>query len=116
MASRAWCCTPRPTGARCTRSWASRRRTRCGTRGMSSEAHPPGVRAVGGEAPGIGVSQLALEDGVEPLLRCGVVHGGDHLDASPQVAGSPVGRADVVLGGSPVLEIIDARVLEEATQ
>src|SRR5437868_14576978 len=74
---------------------------RCGTQGIR-DAHTPGVRAVGSEAPGTGVRELALEDGVQSLACGGVVHGRDGLDASPQVAGPPVGRADVVLRGSSV--------------
>src|SRR5213082_2088279 len=66
--------------------------------------------------PSFGVGELALENAVQPLPCGGVVHGRDDFDAAAQIAGPPIGRPDVVLRGSAVPEVIDARVLEEAAQ
>src|SRR2546427_8417489 len=56
------------------------------------------------------------ENGAERAAAGRAAHRRHPLDAPPQVAGPPVGRAEVVLGVAAVREMIDAGVLEEASQ
>src|SRR5436309_15962813 len=68
------------------------------------------------QLPGGRVGQFGVENGVEPAAAGGVAHRRHHLNAPPQVAGTTVGRAEVVLGVAAEREVIDAGVLEEAAQ
>src|SRR5207253_4216222 len=62
------------------------------------------------------LGELGREDAIEARTRGGVAHRDGHLDAAAQVARSPVGGPDVILGGAPVLEVIDARMLQEPAE
>src|SRR5262249_28307239 len=63
------------------------------------------------------IRERELEDLPQPLAQRARVHRRDRLDAGGEVAGHPVGGTDVeraaegILAG--VLEVVDARVLEE---
>src|SRR5436309_13050944 len=76
------------------------------------------IAAVGIEVPGGGVVQLRRKNGVEPAAACRVAHRRHHLDPLSQVARSPIGGADVVLGGGggAVGEMVDAGVLEKPAE
>src|SRR5439155_3412 len=58
----------------------------------------PGIGAVGRERPGSRVGELVLQQAVRRRHRARIPHRGDHLHAASQIAGPPIGGADVVLG------------------
>src|SRR2546430_15138017 len=74
------------------------------------------VAAVRTELPRGRVRQLHLEDAFQPGAAAGIQDRRRYLDAPAQVAGSPVGRPDVVLGLPAVGERADAPMLEKAPQ
>src|SRR5213595_1370310 len=74
------------------------------------------VTAVRAQLPRRRVCQLHLQNAVESGATVGIQNRRDHLDPTAQVAGSPVGGPDVVLGLTTVSEAEDAPVLEKAPE
>src|SRR5438132_14363527 len=79
----------------------------------------------GGDAmpgtPGIQVPRHGVvlaaggEDLVQPLLQGRITDWNNHLDAAIEISRHHVGGADVVLRPALAAEVVDARMLEEAT-
>src|SRR5437660_12159643 len=72
------------------------------------------VAAVRTQLPRARVRQLHLEDALQPGAAAGIQDRRRYLDAPAQVAGSPVGRPDVVLGLPGGGERADAPMPQEA--
>src|SRR3989441_825612 len=85
-------------------------------RAVARPCGAPRVGAVGGELPCGRIGELGREDAIEARARGGVAHRDGHLNPAAQIARPPVGGPDVIVGGTPVLEVIDARVLQEAAE
>src|SRR5438093_2012320 len=58
--------------------------------------------------------QLGIEHGPQLLAERGILDGNDHLDTALEVPLHAVRRADQALLFPPVVEVVDAGVLEEA--
>src|SRR6185312_13391751 len=79
------------------------------------EAGALDVAAVGLHVPRAAlIRKLRVEHVPQLLLQPRILDRAQHLDALLEVALHRIGRADVVLGAPGVVEVVDARVLEEA--
>src|SRR5439155_6539402 len=87
---------------------------RVGGRGRRT-AHPP-VAAVSLEFPCRAVAQLAIQNRVEALAALWIGHRRHGFDAPTEIARTPVGGADEVLGCATIDESIDSRVLQESAE
>jgi CHAD domain-containing protein len=75
-----------------------------------------GVTPIGTHLPRERVVEFSIEDILETLTRVRVGYRRDHLHTAPEIARTPVGRPDVELGFSRVLEVIDTGVFEKTPE